>query len=53
MNEQEFVYVSVSDYAKKRGVSTTIVYNWIRHGTIDAIKFQRGKMNGWLVKCAK
>jgi predicted site-specific integrase-resolvase len=43
-------WMSVSEYAKKRGVTTMTVYNWIAQGLVEHMDFQRGKMNGRLVR---
>lgn len=50
MENEEIEYISVSEYAKRLGVSQQTIRNRIDDGLIKTIKFQRGKMNG--VLCA-
>lgn len=53
MKEENKDWISVAEYAKKVGKSTQWVYNKIRSGEIEAIKFKRGLYNGLLVKMPK
>lgn len=46
-------WVSVSDLAKRLNVTNQTVYNKIRCGEYQTIKFKRGKYNGILVGVAK
>lgn len=42
-------YISVSDYAAFIGRTTAQVYYLINEGAVPCVRFQRGKMNGWLI----
>lgn len=42
-------YISASDYAAFVGKTTAQIYNLIHDGSVPAVKFTRGTMNGWLV----
>lgn len=42
-------WISVSEYAKLIGRSTTHVYSLIAQGAVVAMSFTRGKNNGYLV----
>lgn len=46
MSEENFNYISVTQYAKKHGVDTSTVRHKISRGLLPAIKI--GKM--WLIK---
>lgn len=41
--------ISVSEYAKIIGKSTTYVYNLVKEGKIPSVTFKRGKYIGILV----
>lgn len=43
-------WVSVSTFARMRGVSVTTVYNMRDAGLIECMDFKRGSMRGFLVK---
>ena len=53
MEEKNFEWVSVSDLAKRLGVSDQTVYNHIKDGLYETMEFQRGTMKGILVKTLK
>ena len=47
---EDWEYISVSDYARQIGKSSQHVYNLIRSGELETIKFKRGEYNGVLIK---
>lgn len=53
MNEQEYDWVSVSEYAKRIGKSKQTVYNMVKERKLESKTFRRGTMIGLLIKCEK
>ena len=49
-NEQQYEMLSVSDVAKKLGVTSQTVYNQIKAGMWETQEFKRGQYKGILVK---
>lgn len=49
----EYRYLSVSEYAKTISRSTTHVYNLIADGKIDTIPYARGNYNGYVIRLKK
>lgn len=43
-------WVSVGEYAQRIGKSLQTVYNKIKDGSLEVQRFNRGKMNGYLIK---
>lgn len=52
-SEKDFEWVSASTVAERLGISTQMVYVRIKEGLYETQQFQRGKMNGWLIKMPK
>ena len=50
-NNDGFEFISVSEAAKRYGVSNQTIYNRIRGGLYETIDFERGCYKGILVKC--
>jgi len=48
-----YEWVSPSTLARRLGISTQMVYIRIKQGMYEAQQFDRGSMNGWLVKVRK
>lgn len=42
--------IGISEYAKRIGKSKQTVYNWIKKGKLDCATYQRGTMNGLLIR---
>ncbi len=53
MEEKDFEWISASEYAKREGVTTQTVYNWIKEQKLVTMEFTRGKMNGVLIQVPK
>ena len=53
MNENEYDWVSVSEYAKRIGKSKQTVYNMVKGKRLESKTFRRGSMIGLLIKCEK
>lgn len=51
MNENNYEWVSVSEYAKRIGKSKQTVYNMIKANRLETKSFKRGSMIGLLIKC--
>lgn len=49
----EYEWVSISTMAKRLGVSGQTIRNRIKEGFYETLKFQRGAMNGILIRTAK
>lgn len=43
-------WVSVSEMARLKGVSKQTIYNRVKEGLYETQTFQRGKMNGILIR---
>lgn len=52
-SKYEWEWISVSELAKRLGITTQQVYNRIKDGMYETINYQRGSMNGYLVKVKK
>ena len=46
----EYKYLSVSEFAKMKNVSTTTVYTLIQEGKLETIPYRRGAYNGYVIK---
>ena len=53
MNENDYDWVSVSEYAKRLGKSKQTVYNMVKANKLESKSFKRGSMIGLLIKCEK
>ena len=53
MNENNYDWVSVSEYAKILGMSKQTVYNMVKANKLESKQFKRGSMIGLLIKCEK
>ena len=53
MNENDYDWVSVSEYAKLQKRSKQTIYNWCKAGVVEFKTFKRGSMIGLLVKCER
>lgn len=53
MSDNEYDWVSVSEYAKILGKSKQTVYNMVKANKLESKQFKRGSMIGLLVKCEK
>ena len=51
--ENEYEWVSISTMAKRLGVSGQTIRNRIKEGFYETLNFQRGAMNGILIRTAK
>ena len=51
--EKNNEWVSPSTMAKRLGISTQMVYIRIKEGIYESRKYERGSMNGWLVKAKR
>ena len=51
MNENDYDWVSVSEYAKILGKSKQTVYNMVKANKLESKQFKRGSMIGLLIKC--
>lgn len=45
MGNEEFEYISVSEYAEREGVSSQTIRNRIKDNLIETVTFKRGKLN--------
>lgn len=45
---QDYEYISVSEYAERKGCSVQTIRNRIREGVIPIVEFKRGRMKGIL-----
>jgi len=52
-SKDEYRYLSVSEYAKMKNVSTTTVYTLIQEGKLETIPYRRGAYNGYVIKLKK
>lgn len=52
-SNDEYRYLSVSEFAQLIGKSTTHVYNMIAKGEVETVPFQRGQYNGYIIKIKK
>ena len=52
-NNDEYRYLSVSEYAEMIGKSTTHIYGMIARNELETIPFQRGNYNGYIIKIKK
>ena len=52
-NNDEYRYLSVSEYAEMVGKSTTHIYDMIARNELETIPFQRGNYNGYIIKIKK
>ena len=43
-------YITVSEAARFYKKTTQAIYNMIHNGTLNAVRFNRGSMSGWLVE---
>ena len=50
MNENNYDWVSVSEYAKILGMSKQTVYNMVKANKLESKQFKRGSMIGLLIK---
>lgn len=53
MNENDYDWVSVSEYAKRLGKSKQTVYNMVKVNKLESKSFKRGSMIGLLIKCER
>lgn len=53
IGNEEFEYISVSEYAEREGVSSQTIRNRIKDNLIETVTFKRGKLNGILCKIKK
>lgn len=53
MKKTEYEFIGVSTLAERLGISKQAVYCRIRKGYYDVQKYNRGSMNGWLIKVEK
>lgn len=53
MIDDDFEYISVSEYAEREGVSTQTIRNRITDGIIPTVVFRRGRMRGILCQVRK
>ena len=53
MENEQYEMLSVSDVAKRQGVSSQTIYNQISANMWETVTFQRGKYRGVLVKYPK
>lgn len=53
MSDNEYDWVSVSEYAKILGKSKQTVYNMVKANKLESKQFKRGSMIGLLIKCEK
>ena len=49
-SNDEYKYLSVSEFAQLIGKSTTHVYGMISRNELETVPFQRGKYNGYIIK---
>lgn len=50
---EEYRYLSVSEYAQLIGKSTTYVYGMIARNELETVPFNRGQYNGYVIKIKK
>lgn len=53
MSNNDYEWVSVSEYAKILGKSKQTVYNMVKANKLESKSFKRGSMIGLLIKCEK
>ena len=53
MNENDYDWISVSEYAKRLGKSKQTVYNMVKANKLESKQFKRGSMIGLLIKCER
>ena len=53
MNENDYNWISVSEYAKMLGKSKETVYNMVKANKLESKSFKRSSMIGLLIKCEK
>lgn len=53
MEEKEFEWISVSELAKREGVSAQLIYHRIKNELYETQRFSRGSMSGYLIKVPK
>jgi excisionase family DNA binding protein len=53
MNEKDYDWISVSEYAKRLGKSKQTVYNMVKANKLESKSFKRGSMIGLLIKCER
>lgn len=53
MSDNDYDWVSVSEYAKLKKRSKQTIYNWCKAGIIVFKTFKRGSMNGILLRVHK
>lgn len=53
MSENNYDWISVSEYAKRLGKSKQTVYNMVKANKLESKQFKRGSMIGLLIKCEK
>lgn len=51
--EQEYEWVSVSEMARRIGVSTQTIYLRIKAGIYETQRIERGSSHGWIIKTPK
>ena len=51
MNENDYDWVSVSEYANRLGKSKQTIYNMVKANELESKQFKRGSMIGLLIKC--
>lgn len=51
MSNNDYDWISVSEYAKRIGKSKQTVYNMVKANKLESKTFRRGSMIGLLVKC--
>ena len=53
MSDNEYDWISVSEYAKRLGKSKQTVYNMVKANKLESKSFKRGSMIGLLIKCER
>lgn len=55
MNErnEQFEWIGVSELARRKNVSTQLIYLQIKEGLYETTEFARGSMKGYLIKVPK
>lgn len=51
--DEQYEYISVSEYAERVGKSAQTIRNWIAKGNVETVVFRRQGMKGILCKVKK
>lgn len=51
--ERDYEWITASELAKREGITSQQIYNRIKQGQYETMSFQRGKMQGHLIKVIK